>query len=89
MKFKASQKGRPTRKGARKMAAAAAEIAYGTPVNLTFGEAFADLGVEHRDGNQVVLLAVDDGDGFVKLELSPGQASVLSDVLAGLARVGS
>ena len=66
--------------------AAAAEIAYGVPVNLTFGEAFADLGVENRDGQQVVVLAVDDGDGSAQLELTPEQVEVLTDVLAGLTR---
>ena len=71
------------------MAAAAAEITFGVPVNLEFGEAFVDLGAEKRDGQQVIVMAIDDGEGFMKLELSSEQASVLSDVLAGLAQVGS
>jgi len=71
------------------MAMAAAEISFGVPVNLTFGEVFVDLGAESRDGQHTIVVAVDDGDDAWKLELSPEQASVLSDVLAGLARVGA
>jgi len=71
------------------MAAAAAEISYGVPVNLELGEALADLGAENRDGQRVVVLAVDDGEGFTKLELGPEQVEVLADVMRGLARVGS
>jgi hypothetical protein len=69
--------------------AAAAAITFGVPVNLEFGEAFVDLGAEYRDGQRVVVLAVDDGQGFAKLELSPEQVEVLADVMRGLARVGS
>jgi hypothetical protein len=90
MKFKASQNGRPDQEERGKMAAAAAaEITFGVPVNLEFGEAFVDLGAEKRDGQQVIVMAIDDGEGLMKLELSSEQASVLSDVLAGLAQVGS
>jgi len=71
------------------MAAAAAAIAYGTPMNLEFGEAFLDLGVEHQAGGQIVRLAVDDGEGFVNLALSPEQAELLADALLGLAHIGS
>jgi len=71
------------------MAAAAAEISYGVPVNLELGEALVDLGAENRDGQLVVVLAVDDGEGFPKLELGPEQVEVLADVMRGLARVGS
>ena len=69
-------------------AAAAAEIVFGVPVNLEFGGAFVDLGAENRGGQRVVVLAVDDGEGFTKLELSPEQVEVLADVLRGLAQVG-
>ena len=68
--------------------AAAAEIAYGVPVNLDLGGAYADLGAEQRDGQPVIVLALDDGDGFTNLELSPERAEVLADVLRGLARIG-
>ena len=68
--------------------AATAEIAYGVPVNLELGEAFADLGAESRDGQRVVVLAVDDGQGFTNLALSPEQAETLADVLLGLAHIG-
>jgi D-aminopeptidase len=68
------------------MAAAAAEIAYGVPVNLTLGdEVFVDLGAENRDGKPVVMLALDDGEGAAALELSAEQAELLADVLRGLA----
>jgi hypothetical protein len=70
-------------------AAAAQEISFGVPVNLVLGDALVDLGAEDRDGHQVIVMAIDDGGGFMKLELSPEQSSVLSDVLAGLARVGA
>jgi hypothetical protein len=69
--------------------AATAEIAYGVPVNLELGEAFADLGAESRDGQRVVVLAVDDGQGFTNLALSPEQAELLADCLRGLARIGN
>ena len=71
------------------MAAAAAEIVHGTPVNIEFGETFVDLGAEQRDGQQVIVLAVDAGDGFIKLELSAEQAELLADVLLGLAHLDS
>jgi hypothetical protein len=87
MKLKASQKAGGPEKG-REMAAAAAEISFGVPVNLELGDAFVDLGAENRDGQQVIVVAVDDGDGFTKLELSPESAELLADVLRGLARVG-
>jgi hypothetical protein len=83
MKFK------PAKKEREMAAAAAQEISFGVPVNLELGAALVDLGAESRDGQQVIVMAVDDGEGFVKLELSPQQSSVLSDVLAGLARVGA
>jgi hypothetical protein len=87
MKFKASQKaGRPEKE--REMAAAAAEISFGVPVNLELGDAFVDLGAEDRDGQQVIVVAIDDGNGFTKLELNPESAELLADVLCGLARVG-
>jgi hypothetical protein len=88
MKFKAGQNGRQTGKGAREMAAAA-EIVHGTPINMEFGETFVDLGAEQRDGQQVIVLAVDDGDVFTTLKLSPEQAELLADVLLGLAHLGS
>jgi hypothetical protein len=69
------------------MAAAAAEITYGVPVNLELGEACVDLGVEQRDGQRVIVLALDDGDGFAHMAISPEQAEVLADVLLGLAHV--
>jgi hypothetical protein len=69
--------------------AAVAEIAYGTPVNLTLGEAFVDLGIEHRNGEQVIRLAVDDGEGFLNLALSPELAELLADALLGLAHVSN
>jgi hypothetical protein len=87
MKFKASQKGGRIKRSAEM--AIAATIDYGTPVNLDLGDAYADLGAETRDGKKVIVMAVDDGNGFAHLKLSPEQASALSDVLAGLARVGS
>lgn len=71
------------------MAAAAAEISFGVPVNLELGEAFVDLGAELRDGQRVVVLAVDDGENFAHLELSPEQVELLADVMRGLARVGA
>jgi hypothetical protein len=71
------------------MAAAAAEIVHGTPINIEFGETFLDLGTEQRDGQQVIVVAVDDGDGFTTLELSPEQAELLADALLGLAHIGS
>jgi hypothetical protein len=89
MKFNASQNGRPDQEERGKMAAAAAEITFGVPVNLGFGEAFVDLGAEDRNGQQVVVMAIDDGQGFAKLELSPEQVEVLADVLRGLAQVGA
>jgi hypothetical protein len=89
MKFNASQNGRPDQEERGKMAAAAAEITFGVPVNLEFGEAFVDLGAEDRNGQQVVVMAIDDGQGFAKLELSPEQVEVLADVLRGLAQVGA
>lgn len=75
--------------------AAAAEITYGEPVQLEFGEAGAILGAESRDGRPVVVLILDgagcddEGRGFAHVALSPEQAQVLADVLAGLAKVGS
>jgi hypothetical protein len=89
MKFNASQNDGPDQEEREKMAAAAAGITFGVPVNLEFGEAYADLGAECRDGQRVVVLAIDDGEGFTKLELSPEQVEVLADVMRGLARVGS
>jgi hypothetical protein len=68
---------------------AAAEVTYGTPVNLTLGEAFADLGIERRNGEQVIRLAVDSSEDFVALALSPEQAELLADALLGLAHLGS
>ena len=68
-------------------AAAAAEIAYGVPVNLDLGGAYADLGAEQRDGQPVIVLALDDGNGFAQVELTPERAEVLADVLRGLAAV--
>jgi hypothetical protein len=89
MKFSAQPEKRADRKGAREMAAAAAaEITFGVPVNLEFGEAFVDLGAENRDGQRIVVLAVDDGEDCAHLELSPGQVELLADVLRGLAQVG-
>lgn len=70
-------------------AAAAAEITFGVPVNVEFGDVFADLGVENREGQRIVVLALDDGDSFMKVDLNPEQAEVLADVLRGLARIGS
>jgi|HubBroStandDraft_3_1064219.scaffolds.fasta_scaffold27334_2 hypothetical protein len=68
--------------------AAAAEITYGVPVNVEFGDVFADLGVENRDGQRIVVMALDDGDSFMKVELTPERAELLSDVLRGLAHIG-
>jgi hypothetical protein len=68
--------------------AAAAEIAYGTPVNLHLGGAYADLGAECRDGQPVIMLALDDGNGFTTAELTPERAELLADCLRGLARIG-
>ncbi len=68
--------------------AMAAEITYGTPINLDLDSAYADLGVETRGGKQVISLALDDGAGFVHLVLSPERAQLLGDALHGLARIG-
>ena len=65
----------------------AAEITYGVPVNLDLGGAYADLGVEVRDGQQVISVAVDDGEGFASLVMSPQQVELLCDVLRGLATI--
>jgi hypothetical protein len=90
MKFKASQNGGPDQEERGKMAAAAAaEITFGVPVNVEFGNVFADLGVESRGGQRIVVMALDDGDSFLKVDLSPEQAEVLADVLHGLAQIGS
>jgi hypothetical protein len=67
--------------------AAAASITYGTPVNLELGGALVDLGVEQRDGQLVIVLAVDDGEGFTNLAISPEQTELLADVLKGLAGI--
>jgi hypothetical protein len=67
------------------MAAAAAEIAYGVPMALTFGETFVDLGAENRGGQPVLVLSTDDGDGWTKLELTAAEAELLADALRGLA----
>jgi hypothetical protein len=89
MKFNASQNGGPDQEERGKMAAAAAEITYGVPVNVEFGNVFADLGAENRGGERIVVLALDDGDSFMKMDLSPEQAEVLADLLRGLAQIGS
>ena len=68
-------------------AAAAAEIGFGMPVNLELGEALVDLGAEQRDGKHVIVLALDDSDGFAHLAITPEQAEMLADVLLGLAHV--
>ena len=68
--------------------AAAAEIEFGTPVNLTLGDkAYVDLGAEQRDGKHVIVLALDDGDGFAHMAITPEQAETLADVLLGLAHI--
>ena len=75
-------------------AAAAVEISFGVPVNLEFGQASIDAGAEDRGGQRVVVLVLDgagfdeDGRGYAHVALTPEEASALSDVLAGLARVG-
>lgn len=69
--------------------ATAAEITYGVPLNVEFGETFVDLGAEERDGQPVIVMAIDDGSGFASLELSPEQAELLADALLGLAHIGS
>jgi len=79
----------PAQTGKGAEMAAVAEIAYGTPVNLELGEAFVDLGAEQRDGRPVIVLALDDGDGFAHMAITPEQAEVLADVLLGLAHIGS
>ncbi len=77
------------------MAAAAAEIVFGEPVVLEWDEAEVALGAENRDGRRVIVLTLDaagfdsEGRGYAYMALSPDQAAVLADVLAGLARVGS
>ena len=71
------------------MASAAAEITFGTPVNLGLNGAYLDLGAEERDGEQVIVLAIDDGEDAVNLTLTPEQAELLADVLLGLAHLGS
>jgi hypothetical protein len=77
------------------MAAAAAEIVFGEPVVLEWDEAEVALGAENRDGQQLVVLTLDgagcdsEGRGYAFVAMSPEQASVLADALAGLARVGS
>ncbi len=94
MKFKASQKGGQGEKE-RAMAAAASEVVFGEPVVLEWDEAEVALGAENRDGRPVVVLTLDaagfdsDGRGYAFVAMSPEQASVLADALAGLARVGS
>jgi Ser/Thr protein kinase RdoA (MazF antagonist) len=89
MKFKGQPIGQARPEGEREMAAAAAEITYGEPVNIEFGGAFADLGAEQRDGRRFVVLALDDGEGTAHVDLTPEQCAVLADVLAGLARVSA
>lgn len=69
------------------MAAAAAEIEFGMPVNLELGEALVDLGAEQRDGQHVIVLALDDSDGFAHMAISPEQAELLADALLGLAHI--
>jgi hypothetical protein len=67
--------------------ASAAETTYGVPVNLDLADTYIDLGAEDRNGEHVVVLAVDDGEGFVSLALTPEHAELLADVLRGLAAV--
>jgi len=67
--------------------AAAAEITYGTPLNLELAGAYVDLGAEQRDGQHVIVLAVDDGEGYAHLELTAEDADLLADALHGLATV--
>jgi len=75
--------------------AAAAETVFGEPVVLEWDETQVTLGAENRDGQQLVVLALDgkgsdeEGRGYAFVELTPERASALSDILAGLARVGS
>ena len=68
--------------------AAAASITYGTPVNLELGGALVDLGAENRNGQVVIVLGADDGQGFANLELNREQAALLADALHGLALIG-
>ena len=65
----------------------AAEITYGVPVNLDLDGAYVDLGAEVRDGQQVIVATVDDGQGFASLVMTPEQAELLCDVLRGLAAI--
>jgi hypothetical protein len=67
--------------------AAAAEIVHGTPINIECGETFVDLGAEQRDGKHVIVLGLDDGDGYVHMAITPEQAETLADVLLGLAHI--
>ena len=43
-------------------------ITHGTPLNLELGGAFVDLGAEQRPGGHVIVLAVDDGEGYAHLD---------------------
>lgn len=66
---------------------ATAAITHGVPVNLELGSAFVDLGAEVRDGQLVIVAAVDDGEGFASLVISPEQVELMCDVLRGLATI--
>jgi len=76
------------------MAAAAEEIIFGEPVQMQLDQAEVVLGAGSRDGRPVVVLTLDgagfdgEGRGYAYVALSPEQATVLADALAGLARVG-
>lgn len=65
--------------------AVVASITAGAPVNLELGGAYVDLGAEDRNGQRIIVLAADDGNGFAQLQLSPEDADLLADVLHGLA----
>lgn len=60
-------------------------ITYGEPVNLTVGGAYVEMGTENRDGEHIVGMAADDGNGAVHLVLTPAEAADLADVLRKLA----
>ena len=48
-------------------------------------KALVYLCAEHRDGQHVIVVALDDGDGFAHMAMTPEQAEILADVLLWLA----